>query len=166
MNAVSRAPSPNSRRRRRGFEAERELARLLWSKGFAVVRGPASGARARRLFYPDLIALYKGKIIVIEAKYRADLKQALYIERDKADKLLDFAHRAGGEAVIAVKIPRRGWYIIPFTAAQRTDSGALRIDEKTLNNSFRLEDYINMLTSEALTSFGAGRRVQKRPSDG
>ena len=159
-------PSPNSRRRRRGFEAERELARILWSKGFAVVRGPASGARARRLFYPDLIALYRGRIIVIEAKYRADLKQALYIERDKAEKLLDFARRAGGEAVIAVKIPRRGWYIIPVSRAQRTDSGALRIDEDALRNSFRLEEYVNMVTSEALTSFGAGRRGGEEPSDG
>ncbi len=163
---MSQSPSPGSRRRRRGFDAERELARILWSKGFAVVRGPASGARARHLFYPDLIALYKGRIIVIEAKYRADLRQALYIDRDKAEKLLDFAHRAGGEAVIAVKIPRRGWYIVPVAAAQRTDSGALRIDEETLRNSFRLEDYINMMTSEALTSFGAGRRGQERPSDG
>ncbi|HIC99009.1 MAG TPA: Holliday junction resolvase, partial [Pyrodictiaceae archaeon] len=38
----------------RGFEAERDLARRLWQKGFAVIRAPASGAKTKHYVYPDL----------------------------------------------------------------------------------------------------------------
>ncbi|MEM0326303.1 MAG: Holliday junction resolvase, partial [Desulfurococcaceae archaeon] len=50
--------------RRRGFFHERDLVRRLWEHGFAVIRAPASGSRVKHVVYPDIVALYKGKVII------------------------------------------------------------------------------------------------------
>ena len=139
--------------RQRGFNAERELARILWRHGFAVVRGPASGARTRKLFYPDLIAIYKGKIFVIEVKYRSTPRSAIYINREKTDKLIDFAKRAGGKVVIAVKIPNNGWFIVELNKVKYTSDGSIKIDSQVLKEAPRLEDFINTVINVSLEDF-------------
>jgi Holliday junction resolvase len=139
---------PNARRR--GFNAERELARILWENGFAVVRGPASGARARHIVYPDLVALYHGKIFVFEIKYRH--ATTIYITLEQVRKLLEFASRAGAEPYIAVKIPRRGWYIVSFKNAKETPKG-IKIDEEVLERSTPLQQFINKVVNKPLDTF-------------
>ncbi len=142
--------------RRRGFDAERELARILWSHGFAVIRGPASGAKAKHVTYPDIVALYKGRIFVLEVKYRHSLSQPLYVPLPQVEKLLEFAQRAGGEPLIAVKVPRRGWFLIAIDKAKRTKT-ALRIDDEILAEALTLEEFITSTINVALTSYMANR---------
>ncbi|NOZ89022.1 MAG: Holliday junction resolvase [Crenarchaeota archaeon] len=154
--------------RRRGFDAERELALRLWSKGFAVVRGPASGSRARRLIYPDLVALYHGRIFVFEVKYRRS-GGPLYVEAEQARRLEEFARRAGGEAYIAVKVPRRGWRLVPLESAAYTPSGRLRIGEEELETAPTLEEFIRSVVNAALPLEGGESRPGKlssQPSSG
>jgi Holliday junction resolvase len=128
--------------RLRGFHYERELAKLLYREGFAVVRAPASGSRARRVFYPDIVALYKKNILVFEVKARGELSD-IYIEREKVERLRDFANRSGGEAYIAVKITSMGeWRAVPLKDLWTTKEGNYRVSKFTLERSNRLEELL------------------------
>lgn len=151
----------DNKARRRGFEAERELTRILWRHGFAVVRGPASGARAKRIFYPDLVALFKGRIFIIEVKYRRNTKQAIYIAKDKVDRLVDFTRRAGGTLVVAVKVPNKDWLIIEFDKIRTTSSGGVKIDDRAISEALSLKDFIRKTTNVSLDEFGQERLVSR-----
>ncbi|KSW12337.1 hypothetical protein CF15_06245 [Pyrodictium occultum] len=139
-------------RRRRGFEAERELVRKLWGSGFAVVRAPASGARVRKAVYPDIVAMFKGKIFALEVKYRSD-NSPIYIEKEQIQKLLEFARRAGATPLIAVKRPHQGWRLVPLRVAKETSSGRIRIDEEVLKKAMSLEEFVTYATNTSLESF-------------
>ncbi len=105
----------------KGFRVERELANKLWSLGFAVMRGAASGAGARKRFVPDIVAMRNGKIIVLEVKYRSRMNEIIKIEFSRISKLLEFARRAGGKVYIAVKYGRESWRFIPIEEIERFD---------------------------------------------
>lgn len=92
----------------KGANAERELIRLFWSKGFAVARTAGSGKN--RLPMPDLIVLGKGRQIVIEAK--AWRNNYLNIRDEQMDELLKWEEVGGAEIFIAWKYPNKGWFFI------------------------------------------------------
>ncbi len=127
----------------KGFRIERELVRLLWRKGFAVIRGPASGARAKRIFYPDIVAMYKGTILVFEVKYRTKV-ETLYIPLNKVFRLREFAERAGGRAYLAVKIgDLRHWKIIPLDLVLNNVVGTnVRVDKELIRTAEDLDHMI------------------------
>jgi len=135
--------------RRRGFHYERELARLLYREGFAVIRAPASGSRAKRVFYPDIVALYKKNILVFEVKARSELCD-IYIEREKVERLRDFAERSGGEAYVVVKITSTGeWRAVPLDQLWETEAGNYRVSKFTLERSARLEELLKIVKRAA-----------------
>jgi Holliday junction resolvase len=136
--------------RRRGFHYERELAKLLYRAGFAVIRAPASGSRAKRVFYPDIVAIYKKNILVFEVKARSEPCD-IYIEKEKVERLRDFAERAGGEAYIAVKIISLGeWRVVPLDKLWETEEGNYRVSKFTLERSIELEELLGKIKSGAL----------------
>lgn len=139
-------------RRKRGFEAERELVRKLWSKGFAVMRAPASGARTRLAAYPDVVAIFRGKIYAFEVKYRRD-NSPIYIDKNQLEKLLEFSRRAGATPLVAVKRPNKGWKLIPVDMAKQTNSGGIKIDDEVLDKGIGLDEFIAMATSASLKKF-------------
>ncbi len=114
----------------RGVEAERELANLLWKKGFAVVRGPASGGGVRKRFQPDLIALKDGKIAVLEVKRSKELP--VYLRPEQVLGLTEFAKRAGGKAFIAVKVIREGWIFFKIDNVKTTKRGGFKVEGRGL----------------------------------
>ncbi len=130
-------------RRRKGFGRERMLARKLWEKGFAVLRAPASGAKARRLKYPDMVVLRNGHIIVLEIK-TSEKQAPIYIPRQQVEKIREFARRAGGKAYIAVDYigTGMGWRFIPIEELAETKRGNYRIDPDKAKNSPRIQDLI------------------------
>lgn len=93
---------------------ERELARLLWERGFACIRGGASGAGVRSRFVPDLTAMRRGLILVMEVKVRSR-EEPIYVEKEKIEKLREFAERAGAIPLLAVKYRGHPWYFVPIT---------------------------------------------------
>ncbi len=97
-------------RTRRGIEAERELAQILWEKGWAVIRGPASGGGVRKRFQPDLVAIKDGIILVFEIK-TLSAPRPIYIDKRKFENIVEWSGRAGGKPVIAVRLPWKGWRI-------------------------------------------------------
>jgi len=142
--------------RRRGFQAERELVKKLWDRGFAVIRAPASGSGARRIFYPDIVAIYHGKVFIIEVKYRSS-GNPIYISRDKINKLLNFAKRANAQILIAIKIKSKGWYLAPLMSSCIATSQGCKIDI-TNNNIISLEDFINKTINDNLDKYLSSAR--------
>ncbi|MCR4368991.1 MAG: Holliday junction resolvase Hjc [archaeon] len=92
----------------KGANAERELIRLFWGKGFAIARTAGSGKNA--LPMPDLIMLGKGRSIVIEAK--AWRSKYLTIRSEQMEELFKWRDVGGAEVFVAWKYPNKGWFFI------------------------------------------------------
>ena len=136
-----------SRQQRKGFDKERDLVLRLWSHGFAAMRAPASGARTKRVFYPDVLAAYQGRIYVFEVKYRSE-PGPIYIDSSKIEKLKEFARRAGGEALIAVKYGRGEWRLIPVDECPSTGS-SIRVDpELAEKKGIRLSEFVSRVKGQ------------------
>jgi len=144
--------------RRRGIEAEHDLARRLWASGFAVIRGPASGAKAKHIIYPDLVAIRKGVVLVFEVKRRTSTS-TIYIDRRQVEKLVEFAERAGGDAYIAVKTGNPGsWIFIRVDHLEETRGGNYKVTEETLREKgVGLRELVNMYTCRSLTEYQPGK---------
>ena len=106
----------------KGFRVGRELANKFWELGFAVMRGAASGAGARRRFVPDLVVMRNGRILVLELKYRSKSSEIIRIELSRVKKLKEFAARAGGRAYIAVKYGKEQWRFIPLDELEKLEN--------------------------------------------
>jgi len=92
----------------KGANAERELIKLFWGKGFAVARTAGSGKNP--LPMPDLVILGKGRQIVLEAK--AWKSNYLNIREEQMDELFKWQEVGGAEVFIAWKYPNKGWFFI------------------------------------------------------
>lgn len=155
-----------SRSRRRGLSAERELAQKLWKMGFAVVRGPASGARIKRGAYPDLVAIKDSKVFVFEVKKRKEL-ETLYIDRNQLEKLLEFARRAGGEPLLAVKVGTPGcWKAVNVHELLRKAQEGIkvRVDRSIIEDAAELFTYLNAKLSKPLDTFARRELAGGEPS--
>ncbi|MEM1610069.1 MAG: Holliday junction resolvase Hjc [Sulfolobales archaeon] len=148
----SRKAAP--KRGRAGVQQERDLALRLWEMGFAVIRGPASGAKAKRILYPDLVAIRSGSIYIFEVKTRVR-EEPIYIEKNQVEKLLEFARRSGGKAFIAVKIVgSSGWKLVPIEMLKPTRGGNYKIDEEDLSKALTLKDiHAEVLRAKRLDEF-------------
>ena len=89
----------------KGANAERELMKVLVSKGFMVVR--AAGSGVNQIPCPDLLALKKGKILAFECK--AWKGNYLYIKTENFESQEKFCEISGAISLIGWKIPNHGW---------------------------------------------------------
>jgi len=112
----------------KGSNAERKLARILWDKGFAVVRSPASGS-ARGDPQPDLLFSDGSNIFGAECKRTG--KDKVYINREEAAELEAFCERFGFgcEALYAVRFNYRPWYFLGPENLKETDGSSFRVEE-------------------------------------
>ena len=134
----------SSKARSRGYRAERDLVRMLWRLGFAVIRAPASGSRVKYVDYPDVIAIYKGKVLTFEVKRRSELSH-IYIGKKQLEKLISFTERAGGKAYIAVKIPGREWVFVDIDKAELISNDKYRISKEAIENGKKLHEVLEEL---------------------
>ena len=101
----------------KGFKRELELLHKLWDMGFACIRGPASGSRTKRIFYPDIVAIKNGVILILEVK--TTRYKNVYIRKDKLARLVSFLRKASGNkkvayVFIAVKrVGKTDWKFVP-----------------------------------------------------
>ncbi len=131
-------------KRVRGFSRERELARILYKHGFAVLRAPASGAKTRRLVYPDIVAIKNGVVLVFEVKTR-EKPSTIYIDKRQFMKLQDFIYRSGGHGFIAVKImDGRGWRFVPVELVEETRGGNYRVSMEAIEKGYTLRDLVKL----------------------
>lgn len=98
----------------KGVRGERELINLLWSRGYAALRAPASGA-ASRTPRPDILAGNSelNKRIALELKVTH--KKAIYISKEQIAGLAEFARKFGCKPYLGVKFTakRHPWIFIP-----------------------------------------------------
>ncbi len=130
-----------TKRRRRAFARERDLVRLLWKRGFACMRAPASGSKVKRTVYPDIVAIWRGKVLVFEVK-TSEQKRTIYVPREQVNKIIEFAKRAGGQAFIAVKIVGQGepWKFIPVEKLEHTSGGNYKVSIDLLKKALTIRD--------------------------
>jgi len=140
--------------RQKGFYYERSLARKLWSKGLAVIRGPGSGGGSRDIVQPDLVAVKNGKIFVFEIKVRWK-RNTIYINKEKVKRLKEFAKRAGGEPFIAVKIiDHIDWKFIPVDQLEKTGKGNYKLSMESLREALTLSNLLGLIdNSRKITDY-------------
>ncbi len=148
-----------SRLQRKGFDKERDLVIKLWREGLAAIRGPASGARTKHIVYPDVVAIYRGVVLVLEVKYRAK-PETIYIESEKLERLREFARRAGGRILIAVKYAGGEWRFVDPDSCKVTESGRIRVDPEVVEKSPTLRELVNSLKGQkSITEYLEDRGV-------
>ncbi len=109
---------------KKGAKAERELAEILWRKGYAVVRSAGSG----NSYSPDIIAIKEGKVIAFECK--AWRKDVVVIPNHQMEKMLEWKRRSGAELFLAWKYPYKGWFFVPIHLLTRKPTGySIRLEE-------------------------------------
>ena len=109
---------------RKGKYYEYQLMWFLKKHGYYVIRAPASGRRGKRFFYPDIIAIKKGEILIIEAKMLTE-PRGVYLDKDKVQKLLWVAKVTGGKSYLGVyyKLHKK-WFFVPIEKYQsETEKG-------------------------------------------
>jgi len=109
----------------KGANAERELIRMFWAKGFAVARTAGSGKNA--LPMPDLIVMGKGRRIVIEAK--AWRSNYLNIACDQMEELLKWSVVGEAEVFVAWKYPNKGWFFIKPSEFNRSKNYSISFEK-------------------------------------
>jgi Holliday junction resolvase len=127
-----------------GKRYELELARKLYKYGFAVIRAPASGRKAKRVPYPDIVAIKRRNVLVISVKYRSTIG-TIYVSQDELRKMVDFSKRSDGIMIVAVKVKELGdWRVIPLstinTSTSNIEKVTLTVD--MVRNAKRLEDWL------------------------
>lgn len=152
---MQQADADIPRARARGFRAERELVTKLWKMGFAVMRGPASGAKVRKSVYPDVVAIKDGKVFVFEVKVRSR-PSSIYIDRTQLSKIIEFARRASGEAVVAIRITSlRIWKAVPINELNIASdtSSRVKISRDTIDRSEDLFTYLSRKISRSIEEY-------------
>lgn len=116
---------------RKGAEAERELMRMLWERGAAVVRSAGSG----NSYSPDVVAIIGGRTVAFECK--AWSRDVLLVRREQYEKMVEWSSRAGAPVYLAWKYPRAGWFFVPLEY----------LEERERHYGIRLEDVRRLTTT-------------------
>jgi len=131
-----------------GTDAERELATLLWDKGYSTLRAPASGSIDRPS--PDVVAIkqHSGIYIPHKESYAIELKAnkdgCANFPAQEIQELEEWADRAGAEAYVIVKPDLRtfdSWLVYHTSELNTTEQGysvnqSMHDKAKTLSEVF------------------------------
>jgi Holliday junction resolvase len=137
----------------RGYAAERFVVSKLREHGFAVIRAPASGSK-RKDHVPDIVAMKRGVIILIEMKSRSG-EGKVYLDKSQIEGIEEFAEKSGGEGFLGIKMPRLLKFI-RIDKLKKTTGGNYVVDEQILEEGLSLEDlvrYVESKWSKRLDSF-------------
>lgn len=109
---------------RKGAAAERELMRMLWARGAAVIRSAGSG----NSYAPDVVAILNGRAVAFECK--AWSKRELFVRREQYEKMVEWSQRANAPVFIAWKYPRLGWFFVPLAYLEKKEKHyGIRVDD-------------------------------------
>lgn len=106
-------------RKSKGSNAERELIKMFWEKGWACMR--AAGSGSTRFPSPDIIAGNGIRRLVIECKATKDKKK--YFGGEEIEELQKFASIFGSEAWVAIRFDNDKWYFVNIEDLKKTNKG-------------------------------------------
>jgi len=129
----------------KGYRFERELVHMLWKRGFAAIRAPASGSISYPT--PDIIAGNGRRYIAIEVKMRANLP--VYISREDVENLAKFSKVFGAEPFIAVRIANEGWRFLCLDDLKQTKNG-YKIDDEVFYSGLEFDELVGNLRQKRL----------------
>ncbi len=124
---------------KKGYGYELELVHMLWKRGFAAVRTPASGSISHPS--PDIIAGNGRRYIAIEVKMRSNLP--VYVSKEDVEGLLKFSEIFGAEPILAVRIARVGWRFLKVEMLKRTKNG-YKVDEEVFNSGLEFDELLDL----------------------
>ncbi len=112
----------------RGIQDERNLVRLFYKRGFAVMRAPASGG-STKMPRPDILAGSRDRGVQLAVEVKTTRKKTLYIPRESVRQLVEFSERFGCRPVIAVKFRgmKRRWRFLDPKDLDSTQSENFKI---------------------------------------
>ncbi|MBR9707295.1 MAG: Holliday junction resolvase [Candidatus Diapherotrites archaeon] len=105
-----------ARNKQRGSTAERELQRMFYNEGYAVIRAAGSGSSTMPC--PDIFVLKGDKRYAIECKYVQANNLAL--AKEQIDKLVEFSAKSYSPLIVAWKIPLKGWQFLNISDLNKT----------------------------------------------
>ena len=99
----------------KGVRGERELINLLWNRGYAALRAPASGA-ASRTPRPDILAGNSKLKRLLAFELKVTHKHSIYVEKEQIFGLAEFSRRFGCKPYLGVKFTarRQPWIFLPI----------------------------------------------------
>jgi len=104
-----------------GSDRERELARILDTQGYKVIRAPSSGSATTRAL-PDLFFAKNGEKTAIELKYTGE--DRAYYTKEEVDALKEFAAAFNAYTRLVARFKQdTTWYSIDPRKAGRTEQG-------------------------------------------
>jgi len=92
---------------RKGSNSERELVKMFLNLDWQALRIAGSG---RMNLAPDIIAGTKGRLLIIECK--SSKKPAIYINREEAKNVVEYAKKFGGESWYGSRFNYQDWRFI------------------------------------------------------
>lgn len=93
----------------KGYRAENALVHELSRRGYMVIRAPRSGRIG--LASPDIVAVKRGEVIVIECKSR---EAAFTVQKEQLDELKEWVEKADATAYVGWKMSRKPWIFLRF----------------------------------------------------
>ncbi len=116
-------------RYRKGANAERELAKILKERAFAVVRSAKSGGR---ISIPDILGVKSGVVFAFECK---TWKRKPVLKPEEFAEISDWCSRAGANGFLAWR--KRGeWLFLNIVDLKTKDIS---------KDGLKLEDIVNMV---------------------
>ncbi len=124
----------------KGVRGERELINLLWSRGYAALRAPASGA-ASRTPRPDILAGNFKLRRHLAFELKVTQKTAVYVSREQIQGLLEFARLFGCKPYLGVKFTahRQPWIFIPAKKLKSSSDSFKVTPDSALRDGISLE---------------------------
>lgn len=122
----------------KGINAERELIKLLWEKGFSACRVAGSGAS--RYPSPDIIAGNAVRKLAIECKTSSE--ESRYIPKDALEQLRVFSQSFGAEPWIAIRFAKNNWLFISLDDLEDTGNNFSISLENAKKKGFLLEELL------------------------
>ncbi len=128
----------------KGVRGERELINLLWSRGYAALRAPASGA-ASRTPRPDILAGNSKLRRHLAFELKVTHKKAIYVSREQIGGLREFARRFGCRPYLGVKFTakRQPWIFISAGRLKSSSNSFKVTPEIALRDGMSLETILS-----------------------
>ncbi|MDR2873857.1 MAG: Holliday junction resolvase [Methanobrevibacter sp.] len=114
---------------KKGSKEERDLVHLLWEKGFAAMRAPASGGATKKPL-PDVLAGNSKKYLAIEVKTTS--KELIYVDSSQMDALIEFSKIFGAESYLGVKFKQTNWIFLKPNTITKTKSQNYKVEKKSV----------------------------------
>ncbi len=96
--------------KKKGSRAERELAKMFWENGFAVMRAAGSGIMNFPL--PDLIVGNAEKKIIYAIECKSVKKNVKYLTNEDISQVIKFSKKFGATPLIAIRFNNYGWFFL------------------------------------------------------